>query len=84
MLCSYAVLATRMVIVLVCAILPLGFLKTQSIPLCNLVNDVNRKNLGQYLHGCLAFKHCMQLYSKVTIVVFKKSVIKNFNFVLVR
>lgn len=78
MLCSYAVLATRMVIVLVCAILPLVFfLKIQSIPFCDLFSDVNRKILGQYLHGCLAFKHCMQLHSKVTIVAFKKSVIKN-------
>lgn len=53
------------------------FLKIQSIPFCDLFSDVNRKILGQYLHGCLAFKHCMQLHSKVTIVAFKKSVIKN-------
>lgn len=34
--------------------------------MCNLVSDVNRKILGQYLHGCLAFKHCLQLYSKLS------------------
>lgn len=34
--------------------------------MCNLVSDVNRKILGQYLHGCLAFKHCLQLYRKLS------------------
>lgn len=49
--------------------------------MCNLVSDVNRKILGQYLHGCLAFKHCLQLYSKLSKKISNK---KNFNFVLVK